>query len=112
MNFKTQPKQHQIEAFNKSKNKEVFAYLCEMGTGKTKMCIDDMSNLFNQGLINAVVVLAPKGVYTNWVGELSTHCPDEHIAAVWDSSKINSKQEQSYFTSFCIDESLAVHRNQ
>lgn len=104
MNFKTQPKQHQIEAFNKSKNKEVFAYLCEMGTGKTKMCIDDMSNLFNQGLINAVVVLAPKGVYTNWVGELSTHCPDEHIAAVWDSSKINSKQEQSYFTSFCIDQ--------
>ncbi len=65
--FKTKPKQHQIEAFEKAHGKENFAYLCEMGTGKTKMCIDDMNYLYEKELIDAVVVIAPKGVYANWL---------------------------------------------
>ena len=40
--FKTKPYKHQITALENSWNKETFAYFMEMGTGKTKVLIDNM----------------------------------------------------------------------
>ena len=39
--FKTKPYAHQMTALEKSWNKKVFALFMEMGTGKTKVAIDD-----------------------------------------------------------------------
>lgn len=105
--FKTKPKQHQIEAFNKSNGKENFAYLCEMGTGKTKMCIDDMHNLYENKIIDSVVVIAPKGVYSNWLKELGTHALN-YIAKLWDSNKTNKKSYQSELTLFCLEPNIQL----
>jgi hypothetical protein len=43
--FKTKPYAHQITALEKSWNKEAFAYFMEMGTGKSKVLIDNISML-------------------------------------------------------------------
>lgn len=100
--FKTKPKQHQIEAFEKAHGKENFAYLCEMGTGKTKMCIDDMNYLYEKELIDAVVVIAPKGVYANWLKELEVHSP-EFTAMLWDSAKTNNKEMIGLLSEHCMN---------
>ena len=47
--FKTQPYKHQLDALEKSWNKDTFAYFMEMGTGKTKVLIDNLSILYDKG---------------------------------------------------------------
>ena len=64
--FKTKPYAHQLKALNKSHNKELFAYFMEMGTGKSKVLIDNVSMLYDKGKINGFLLVAPKGVYKNW----------------------------------------------
>ena len=44
--FKTKPYEHQLKALGKSWTKETFAYFMEMGTGKTKVLIDNMAILY------------------------------------------------------------------
>lgn len=39
----------------------------EMGTGKTKTDLDETGELFCEGEIQANLMFAPKGVYTNWL---------------------------------------------
>ena len=39
-----------------------FAYFMEMGTGKSKVLIDNISMLYDNGKINGVLIVAPKGV--------------------------------------------------
>ena len=72
---KTVPYKHQIEAFKKGHDKEFFAYFMEQGTGKSKAAIDDACNLFLDGKIEAVMLIAPKGVHRQWDDEqLPAHC--------------------------------------
>ena len=72
--FKTKPYAHQLKALEMSWNKEVFAYFMEMGTGKSKVLIDNISMLYDKGKINAALIIAPKGVYKNWhEGEIPDH---------------------------------------
>jgi len=74
---KTKPFAHQSKALEMSWNKEVFAYFMEMGTGKSKVLIDNIAMLYNAGKINGALIIAPKGVYKNWFdSEIPTHLPD------------------------------------
>ena len=76
-------------------DKEVFALFMEMGTGKSKVLIDNVSMLYDKGKINGVVIVAPKGVYKNWhESEIPTHMTDhvEYVSVLWQSN-INKKQE-------------------
>ena len=74
--YKTEPYEHQRNALNESAEKVQWAYFMEMGTGKTKVTIDNMSYLFFQRKINAALIIAPKSVYTIWETEIETHMPD------------------------------------
>ena len=74
--YKTNPYEHQRNALNQSAEKTQWAYFMEMGTGKTKVTIDNMAYLFLQRKIMAALVIAPKSVYTNWESEIETHMPD------------------------------------
>ena len=38
----------------------------EMGTGKTKVLIDNMSMLYDKGKIDGALIVAPKGVVKTW----------------------------------------------
>jgi len=74
--YKTTPYEHQRNALNESAEKTQWAYFMEMGTGKTKVTIDNMAYLFLQRKITAALVIAPKSVYTNWESEIETHMPN------------------------------------
>ena len=77
--FKTKPFEHQQKALDDSWSAEYYALFMEMGTGKSKVAIDTMGMLYEAGKIRAALIIAPKGVYDNWVkGEIPSHLP-EHI---------------------------------
>jgi len=92
--FKTKPYAHQITALEKSWNKETYAYFMEMGTGKTKVIIDNMSLLYDNGKIDGALIVAPKGVIGTWYRqELPTHLVDhvESKAVMWQSNITKSQ---------------------
>ncbi len=100
--FKTKPYQHQLNALYKSWNKESFAYFMEMGTGKTKVLIDNAAMLYDKGKIDGVLIVAPKGVIGTWYNnEIPTHLPDhiEKKAVLWQAN-INKTQEEKLNTLF------------
>ena len=108
--FKTKPFAHQLKALEMSWKKEVFAYFMEMGTGKSKVLIDNISMLYDNGKINGVLIVAPKGVYKNWSdSEIPTHMVDhiEKNVVVWQSL-INEKQKQKLNSLFKTGEHLNV----
>ena len=77
--FKTEPFEHQKKALSDSWAADYYALFMEMGTGKSKVAIDTMGMLYEAGKIRAALIIAPKGVYDNWVkGEIPSHLPD-HI---------------------------------
>ena len=88
--FKTKPYKHQIDALEKCWDKEAFAIFAEMGTGKTKIALDNACMLYNQGKIDRLLVIAPKGVYMNWMDqEIPIHVPDyiEKRVVIWRQSE-------------------------
>jgi SNF2 family DNA or RNA helicase len=96
-NFKTQPFNHQLQALGCSWDKTNFAYFMEMGTGKSKVLIDNIAMLYDAGKINAAVIIAPKGVYRNWERlEIPAHLP-EHIntrITTWVAPSSRKKEDQ------------------
>ena len=75
--FKLEPYKHQREIFEATWQKHWYAFFLEMGTGKSKIAIDTMGALFENGDIDTALIIAPKGVYDNWVKkEMPTHLPD------------------------------------
>ena len=87
--YKTKPYQHQSDVLKRCWNKVNWAFLMEMGTGKSKVCIDNAGILYEKGEIDTLIVIAPKGVYRNWANqEIPAHLPDriKHQVAVWNPS--------------------------
>ena len=80
-------------------DKEVFAYFMEMGTGKSKVLIDNIAMLYNNGHINGALIIAPKGVYKTWFdNEIPNHMPDyiEKKVSLWRTDP-NAKDLQPMF---------------
>ena len=101
--FKTKPYEHQLDALKASCDKEVFAYFMEMGTGKSKVLLDNAAILYDKGEINALLLIAPKGVYKNWYdSEIPTHLPDHisHKTVLWKTSDKSIKQKKILNTLF------------
>ena len=101
--FKTKPYQHQLDTLKDSWDKENFAYFMEMGTGKSKVLLDNAAVLYDKGLINGLLLIAPKGVYKNWYdSEIPTHLPN-HIfkkTVLWKTSDKSQKQKKILNTLF------------
>lgn len=84
--FKNKPYTHQAAYLERFWDSHVAALFAEMGTGKSYMLINNIAMLYDKGKINAALIVAPKGVYRNWVNiELPKHMPDhvEHRVALW-----------------------------
>jgi len=95
--FKTEPYAHQLKALERSCEEKYFAYFMEMGTGKSKVLIDNAAYLYNQGKINGLLLIAPKGVYKNWYeDQIPTHLPDyiNKKVVLWKSSDKTLGQEK------------------
>jgi len=108
--FKLKPYKHQLTALEKSWNKETYAYFMEMGTGKTKVLIDNMSMLYDKGKVNGALIIAPKGVVKTWYEqELPTHLPNhiENVTVLWQSN-ITKKQQEKLETLYEIGTALHI----
>ena len=93
--FKMKPYAHQLTALEKSWNRDNFAYFMEMGTGKTKVLIDNLAMLYDKGRVDGALIVAPKGVVGTWYNqELPNHLPEhiENVTVLWQAN-INKKQQ-------------------
>ena len=108
--FKTKPYKHQLTALEKSCNKETYAYFMEMGTGKTKVLIDNLAMLYDKGKVDGALIISPKGVLGTWyIQEIPTHLPDhiESVSVLWQSN-INQKQQTKLDRLFKIGVNLHI----
>ena len=94
--FQTQPYEHQKESFDASADVKNFALLMDMGTGKTKVCLDTIGYSFEEKRINFAIIVAPKGVIANWVGEIQTHLPEriEREVVLWKPNLTQAKRKE------------------
>jgi len=100
--FKTKPYAHQITALEKSWDKKVYAYFMEMGTGKSKVLVDNIAMLYDKGKINGALIIAPKGVYRNWYSSeipihLASHIQPKMVLWTASTSKTKDKEYQTLF---------------
>ena len=108
--FKTQPYSHQLEALEKSWDKKTYALFMEMGTGKSKVLVDNIAMLYDRGLIRGAVIVAPKGVYKNWDEiELPVHMPEhvEYTKVLWEPN-LTKKKKAELDTLFKDDDKLKI----
>ena len=87
--FKNKPFEHQRKYLERFWKRPVAALFADMGTGKSFMVINNIAMLYDVGKINSAIVIAPKGVYRNWVDqELPKHLPEHIISrtALWTPS--------------------------
>ena len=95
--FKLPPFAHQHEALRAGMYRKEFGYFMEMGTGKSKVLIDNIGMLHLDGQINFALILAPKGVYRNWVTkEIPEHMSDDvpHRVIRWVASPNKGQQAE------------------
>ena len=93
--FKTKPYDHQIKALEKSWAQESYALFMEMGTGKSKVLVDNIAMLYDRGAIKGALIVAPKGVYKNWDQiEFPVHMPEhvEYTKVLWEPNLTKKKQ--------------------
>lgn len=94
--LKTEPYAHQMEALSRSITEDKFAFFMEMGTGKSKVLIDTIATIAGQDRIRFAFIIAPKGVYRNWVEkEIPEHFSDEVLYRVfyWQSKKTKAYEK-------------------
>lgn len=76
--------EHQLEGLRRLDGRRYHALFCEQGTGKTWMGLADAERAFGLDKINGLLVVAPKGVHTNWTRrEIPTHLSAPHKAAAY-----------------------------
>ena len=108
--FKTKPYAHQMTALEKSWTRETYAYFMQMGTGKTKVLIDNAAMLYDKGKIDGLLIVAPKGVVGTWYDqELPTHLPKhiENVSTLWQPN-ITKKQQEKLESLFEIETALHI----
>lgn len=74
------PFMHQRVAVEAMYGAEYFGLLCEMGTGKTKMICDELTNYIirlEPKQIIKVVIVCPKSLMVNWAREIRQNIPDD-----------------------------------
>jgi SNF2 family DNA or RNA helicase len=87
--YRNKPFAHQKAYLERFWRKPLAALFADMGTGKSYMLINNLAMLYDNGEVNAAVIVAPKGVYRNWIDiEIPKHMPEHVIyrAALWTPS--------------------------
>ena len=95
--FKTKPYDHQNHAFARNIAEKSFGFFMERGTGKSKVLIDTIAYLGNTMQIDFALIIAPKGVYRNWINkEIPQHFPDDirHSVCYWQATDTKSYKEE------------------
>lgn len=82
----TKAMHHQTIALDRMKGRKHYGLFMEQGTGKTWCLLADAERLYEAGEIQALLVIAPNGVHTNWIRrEIPKHLSVSHVARAWRS---------------------------
>ncbi len=97
-----EPKAFQLEGILKAYAKPAFANLGALGSGKTKIIIDEFGMLCCNNVCNTLIWIAPAGCYKNFPGEIEKHFPKCLIANLWVFvwEKMHNKQQQRLLSAF------------
>lgn len=81
--FRTVPYRHQRDDFYASRDREWFAWLWEMGLGKSKQLCDNVAWLWQEGKIDSVLVVCwPKQLIWTWIkDQFPIHLPEPVLEA-------------------------------
>jgi SNF2 family DNA or RNA helicase len=94
--FKNKPFLHQQAYLQRFWDSPVAALLADTGTGKSFMLINNAAMLYDKGKIDALLIVAPKGVYRNWLKiEIPKHMP-AHVVyrlAIWSPNPRKAEQK-------------------
>lgn len=108
--YRNAPYTHQKAYLQRFWKRRIAAVFADMGTGKSYMLINNITMLYDTGHINAAVIVAPKGVYRNWIDlEWPKHVP-RHVlyrAAIWSPSP-KKAEKQALDDLFEVTEDLKV----
>jgi SNF2 family DNA or RNA helicase len=100
--FKTKPYEHQKTVLEDSWAANNYALFMEMGTGKSKIALDTIGALFEDGKIDTAFIVAPKGVFHNWSQkEIVAHLPDRIQRKVLSWQPNITKTFRGQFEEFC-----------
>ena len=96
--YKTKPFKHQEEIIDDSWKRPYYALFMEMGLGKSKVIIDTIGKLKLEGEIDSALIIAPKGVYDNWVKQeiiknLTAVYGADSVAAYYGATKQEDRQD-------------------
>lgn len=109
--MRTVPYKHQLDALHACDGQEYYAYFMEMGTGKTKVALDEIALLHHSGHVQGAIILAPNGVKVNWTkDQIPLHLSD-HIRRrvfVWDSGAKTKEREQFAKIETVVDGTLDI----
>ena len=90
--------------------KPYFALFMEMGTGKSKVLLDNIAMLYDAGKINGALIVAPKGVVGTWYKqEIPAHLPNhiENMTVLWQAN-ITKGQSRKLGNLFKTGEELHI----
>lgn len=86
--MKTEGMKHQLEGLEFLNGRRWGGLFCEQGTGKTWILLADAERCYKEGKIDAVVVIAPNGVHTNWTRrEIPKHLSGPYKAWAYRSGR-------------------------
>lgn len=95
--MKTEPMQHQIHGLARLDGKRNFALFMEQGTGKTWTTLADAERCYLGNKIDALAVIAPNGVHTNWTRrEIPTHLSAPVVSYAWKGEPKTKKAKALY----------------
>lgn len=110
---KISPFNHQRAEFDAHWAEPRRAILWEQGTGKTKLTLDTAAQMYLEGKVDGLFVIAPEGVHRNWVmDEVPTHMTEsvsrETLSVIWDTKRSGTRAMQSQLRTLLAHKGLAV----
>lgn len=102
-NWNLNPRKHQLDNYLRERDLLNRAIWFDQGTGKTALTLAIVAHNYRIGKVNALLVLAPPGVESNWTNdEIPKHWPRDLTMSsfCWSSSKSTTKKYAKAYAEF------------
>ncbi len=93
--YKHDPYPHQREALRRSHHLTGYALFMDPGTGKTYVVINNTVYLFEKGVVDGLLIIAPNTVHVNWISdELPKHVPERTPweGLIWETGRMTRQR--------------------
>lgn len=109
--MKTTPFDHQAECLGLMAGRHAYAVLMEQGLGKTWTILADAARMHEEGKLDGLLVVAPRGVHSNWIRrEIPAHLGEGSRALTleYDATKTSTKTWSRAWKELLVHRGLAI----